>query len=319
MDLSIAICTWNRADFLAQTLERLTLLHLPPGLRWEILVVNNRCTDHTDQVIEAFADRLPVRRLYEGRQGQSMARNLVLREFRGEKLVFTDDDVLASPNWVESLLEAFDQFGADVVFGRSLPVWLGGRPSWYFPQFGGVFALLDYGPEPFVVTTDQHEFFGLNLAFTRRATVDLGHYREDIGLVGPGGGGGEDTEMFDRCRTKGLKVVYQPGAVVEHMIPADRSTKSRQRKQAWRGGRANYRLMISKSRGPELLGLPRFLYRIVMEDARECARLLARGDWNQAFYREVRLIRFGALVREALRTKLTKPAPRSGSQHSSRA
>src|SRR5436190_17625355 len=45
---------------------------------WELFVVNNGCTDHTDQVIAAFAGRLPVRREFEDERGLSRARNRVV-------------------------------------------------------------------------------------------------------------------------------------------------------------------------------------------------------------------------------------------------
>ena len=50
MDATIAICTWNRSDLLDKTLARMRELEIPPGTTWEIVVVNNRCTDNTDEV-----------------------------------------------------------------------------------------------------------------------------------------------------------------------------------------------------------------------------------------------------------------------------
>ena len=58
----------------------------PVGADWELLVVNNNCTDATDAVVASFVDRLPVRRLFEATPGLSTARNLAVRE---AKCVFT--------------------------------------------------------------------------------------------------------------------------------------------------------------------------------------------------------------------------------------
>ena len=49
--LTIAICTRNRCDSLRKTLQGLSAVENPAGTEWEILVVNNNCSDHTDQVI----------------------------------------------------------------------------------------------------------------------------------------------------------------------------------------------------------------------------------------------------------------------------
>ena len=45
VSVSVVICTWNRAGLLDQTLARMRELHVPAGLAWELLVVNNNCTD----------------------------------------------------------------------------------------------------------------------------------------------------------------------------------------------------------------------------------------------------------------------------------
>ena len=55
MRLTVAICTWNRAALLDRTLAEFRKLALPPGLDWELVVVNNNSPDDTDRVI---ADRI---------------------------------------------------------------------------------------------------------------------------------------------------------------------------------------------------------------------------------------------------------------------
>src|SRR5215467_3645713 len=51
MDVTVAICTWNRAELLRQTLEQFTNITSPSGQTWELLVANNNCTDATDDVL----------------------------------------------------------------------------------------------------------------------------------------------------------------------------------------------------------------------------------------------------------------------------
>lgn len=300
---TVAICTWNRARLLARTLETFTRLDIPTSASWELIVVNNRCTDDTDDVIASFEGRLPIRRVYEERPGLSAARNRVLSEFKGERLIFTDDDVETDRGWIRSLLETFEEWRADVVFGRSRPLWLSKQPAWFGPDFAGQFALLDYGPTAFVVTDPRHEFFGVNVAFTRAAALKLGAYNESMGVVGTGGGGGEDTEMFARARGYGMRVVYQAGAIVSHMIPPERTTRRRQRELAWRGGRANLQLLTGTFSGPSLLGVPRYLFRIAFVDLCKWAGFAIRRDASRAFFMQVRVIRFISLVREGIRAR----------------
>src|SRR5262245_55115436 len=167
--VTVAICTWNRSALLRLTLDQLTNVRVPDGFDWELLVVNNNCTDATDSVCEEFRGRLPLRILHEAKAGQSHARNLAIREAKGSYIVWTDDDVLVDGEWLVGIIEAFSRFQADWVFGRSQPKWQTRAPVWYSDRFQGHFAVLDYGPEPFVVEDRSRPFYGLNFAGTYNA------------------------------------------------------------------------------------------------------------------------------------------------------
>jgi glycosyltransferase involved in cell wall biosynthesis len=87
MLITVAICTLDHAESLRRTLELLTVMRLPDDLDWEVLVVNNNCSDHTDEVIKAFADRLPIRREFEPQRGLSRARNRAVDAAKGDYIV----------------------------------------------------------------------------------------------------------------------------------------------------------------------------------------------------------------------------------------
>jgi glycosyltransferase involved in cell wall biosynthesis len=106
MRIEIVICTWNRATLLAQTLERLRQLRPPAGAEWRLLVVNNNSRDHTADVLRSFADRLPLRSVFEPEPGLSNARNRAIVETTGDYLVWTDDDVLVAHDWLEAYVAA---------------------------------------------------------------------------------------------------------------------------------------------------------------------------------------------------------------------
>ena len=100
MNLTVAICTWNRAGLLDQTLGRMRQLNLPRDIQWELLIVNNNCADDTDRVIENHSHDLPVRRLFESKQGHCNARNCAVASARGDVIIWTDDDVMVEPDWL---------------------------------------------------------------------------------------------------------------------------------------------------------------------------------------------------------------------------
>src|SRR5262249_4803687 len=123
MDLTVAICTWNRAELLDRTLAQLRHLEVPPGVSWELLVVNNNCSDHTDEVLARHAPHLPLRRLFEAEQGLSASRNRAVAEAPGELILRTDDDVLADPRWLAEYVEAAKRFPEAGFFGGTIDPW----------------------------------------------------------------------------------------------------------------------------------------------------------------------------------------------------
>lgn len=309
VNATVAICTWNRSAQLRRTLETLTRLAQPAG-GWELLVVNNNCTDDTDAVAATFADRLPLRVLHEPTPGQSIARNLAIREARGECIAWTDDDVLVDPAWLQGLLEALDRFEADWAFGTSEPEWPGAAPAWYAPRFRGYFAALDYGRDPFVVTDFEQPFYGLNFAGRTSAHVALGGFRSEFGFRGNVGGVGEDVDMFQRALRAGMRIAYTPEARVRHIIPPDRVTKRYHRRRQWVANPIFYQHLAEIFPWAAWsMGLPRFFYGRAVGDAIGYVRSLATFSRSDRFHHELQLLRFVRLFGEAARHRFAAPRP----------
>src|SRR6185436_17449387 len=132
MLVTVAICTWNRAELLRQTLEQMCALRIPAGVEWELIVVDNNCTDDTPQVVARFTDRLPVQRVVELRQGQSNARNRAMQVARGDLLVWTDDDVLVDEAWLSAYVAAAERWPLADFFGGLITPWFeSDPPSWF--------------------------------------------------------------------------------------------------------------------------------------------------------------------------------------------
>jgi glucosyl-dolichyl phosphate glucuronosyltransferase len=225
MKLSVAICTWNRSRLLFQTLTRMaTSLRVPDGTEWELLVVNNSCTDDTDPVIDSFRDRLPIRRLFQPEQGLSRARNLAVEEARGDYLVWTDDDVLVDAGWLEAYASAFRRWPDAAVFGGPIDPWFAAEPpAWLvetWPMIRVAYAVLDLGPEAIPLTAERLPF-GANLAF-RTEVQRRFPYDTRLGNCGEGRIGGEETRVVRSILQAGGTGRWVPGARVRHFIPPER-------------------------------------------------------------------------------------------------
>lgn len=226
MDVSVAICTWNRADLLDQTLDGLTRMGVPEGVSWELLVVNNNCTDHTDAVIARYRDRLPLRPIHEPKQGLSNARNAAVAAAQGEYILWTDDDVLVDPQWMVAYRDAFRRWPEAQVFGgKVLPWFEAPPPDWlerHLDRLGRYFALRDFGDDEFIIPSGQNPY-GANVAF--RAEV-LRQYRFNPALGRKGNllVSGEDAEVIGKIRAAGGTVAWIPSSKVRHFLPQSRMT-----------------------------------------------------------------------------------------------
>jgi len=84
--------------------------------------VDNNSKDHTRQLIEEFQHEWPLLRYeFEGKQGLSHARNHGIAAARGDILLFTDDDVLPEPDWMEVTLAGLEKHCADACGGYIAP------------------------------------------------------------------------------------------------------------------------------------------------------------------------------------------------------
>jgi glycosyltransferase involved in cell wall biosynthesis len=225
--LSTIICTYNRCSVLEQTLASCQKLRIPDGLTWELLVIDNNSKDQTREVVERFHGSLPICYLFEPRQGKTCALNLALREAKGELLLFTDDDVLLDPGWVESFLDASRVHPEAGWFGgRIIPWWLGGRPAWLrdecLPALSGFFGLYDLGSQRRPYARGDDLPVGASMAVRRSTFERIGTYREDLGPRGERKGTHDDTDLTQRARAAGIDGVYVPEAVCGHLVPEDR-------------------------------------------------------------------------------------------------
>lgn len=223
MKLTVAICTYNRADSLADTLEHLCRLEVAEDLKWELLLIDNNCRDHTAHVAQAFRDRLPLRYLVETSQGLSHGRNRAIREANGEVLIYTDDDVRPEPRWLLAYSEAFRRYpDAEYFGGRIIPYWPKGRPAWVrdidMPLLGGLFGTYDRGDETHHYAPDEMHPFGANFALRRALFERLDPFRIDLGASGGVPGRGEEAEYFQRVQREGVPGVYVPEAKILHRV-----------------------------------------------------------------------------------------------------
>jgi glycosyltransferase involved in cell wall biosynthesis len=270
-----------------------------------VIIADNGSTDATRSVVMAMASRKDAPRvqyLAVARRGKSYAVNAALQEARGDILALTDDDVVPDPAWLDGLVAALDETGADFVAGRLLPVWETDPPRWLSRSLYGVLAVPDNGDRRLTITEGGSQIvpLGANMAVRRLVVDRVGGLRVDLGKLDGTLRTGEDHEWFLRMIHAGFRGVYEPKARVFHWVPAERLQRSYFRRWVFQNGRDVARLEESYvSRVPRLLGVPRYMWREALAEARRAAIATARGDEPGRFAACARILWFGGYARES--------------------
>jgi glucosyl-dolichyl phosphate glucuronosyltransferase len=226
LQVTVAICTWNRSRLLDQTLTRMRDLRVPDGVCWELLVVNNNSTDDTDAVIGRHAQALPVRRLLETKQGHSNARNCALDHADADWLVWTDDDVLVSSDWLASFAQTAARHPQAAAVGGPIDPWFPVDPApellEAFPVLRGGFCGVDHGPEERPLAADE-PIWGANMAYQLSRVRGL-RFDPQLGRVKDALVSGDDGEYLVRVRALGAPVYWSPGMRLRHYVDPGRMT-----------------------------------------------------------------------------------------------
>src|SRR5262249_59876755 len=103
----------------------------------------------------------PIRYLFVAEPGKSYAVNAALAVAAGDVLLFTDDDVVPDPRWIDRMVHALDATGAEFAAGRIVARWEVPPPAWMSPALYGVLAIPDNGSERRPIGLDAPEIMPL--------------------------------------------------------------------------------------------------------------------------------------------------------------
>ncbi len=260
MRVSVVISTYNRGRQLMRTLDSVARQTLPAG-EWELVVVDNNCTDGTQELFAGFAAAHPglnARIVRETQQGLSNARNRGIAESKGEIIAMIDDDEEVNQEFAEAYIAFFDSHPeVSAAGGKIVASYEAGRPEWMTKYTEmPVAGPLDMGPAARPFRRNRYPGGG-NMAFRRGVFERCGGFDPRLGRCGENLMGAEEKEFFGRLAAAGETIWYVPDAVIYHLIPAAKAT-SLYFKKVTRGCGASARaqaLSVSKWAYLKALGL----------------------------------------------------------------
>jgi glycosyltransferase involved in cell wall biosynthesis len=302
MDVSIVICTHNRASQLRPALAH--LLAQRSAALAEVIVVDNNSSDDTAEVVAELSASTSreVRYIFEAEQGISYARNTGWSLARGSVVAFTDDDVRAAPDWVDHIAAAFAAHPeVDCVGGKVLPAWPTPPPSWLTRDHWAPLAIVDYGDRMLWLDESNRKcLIGANVAFRRDVITRMGGFCHAVQRVKDGIGSIEDHEFLLRLWRAGGRALYVPELIV--VAPVDEPRLHKRYHRRWSAGHGHFHAVmrcadIERSSIGHLYGVPAHLYRQCFVNAASWVACMASGRLDAAFLHETRLRFFSGFFR----------------------
>lgn len=212
--VSIIVPIYNGEHDLPDLLAALRAQDYPAD-RMEVLLVDNRSTDCTAELIRQSGFRGLSE---ESAQSSYAARNRGIAAATGEILAFTDADCRPDPSWLREGVRALEENGADLA---------GGRVETRLGEKANVYELYNVFMEP-----PQDKFVEKGTAITgnlfvrRRVMAELGGF--ESGMISCG-----DLLLTSRAVESGHRLVLAERCVVGH---APRRTARSLFRKGWRLG-----------------------------------------------------------------------------------
>jgi glycosyltransferase involved in cell wall biosynthesis len=201
--VAVVVSSYNRADRLADLLDSLAGQTLSAD-EFEVVIVDNGSSDQTPRVLERELqrDRLRLQTLrHERTLGPAGGRNTGWRAAKAQLIAFTDDDCVATPEWLESVLRATEENPGAIVQGRTDP-----KPD-ELDELGAFSRTLE-------ITSKGPFYQTCNVVYPRELLERLGGF-DDQAFSGPSA---EDADLAWRAIEAGVETVFAPEARVQHAV-----------------------------------------------------------------------------------------------------
>lgn len=210
--LSISIITKNRPRDVSSCLSSIKHQTCAPG---EFIIVDSSTDEKTKKIIQKFARtvRYPVHYIYEPRSGFPIARNLVLKKAKNQWVAFTDDDCIADPHWISTIIRSITKHpGAAAIAGES--------KSWYPNDIISLATMFNEthwksksrDKERILdLETLDNKNVAYNLTFFRKKNITYDESRAKLFF-----GASDDCDLGMQIQQHGGTAFYSPDSIVYH-------------------------------------------------------------------------------------------------------
>jgi glycosyltransferase involved in cell wall biosynthesis len=216
--ISICICTFKRPTLLLRLLNTLKELITEDQFTISIVVVDNDLLQSARSIVNSFKQNSLIATEYyvEPEQNIALARNMAVKNAKGDFIAFVDDDEFVESTWLFNHYNFLCKFKADGTLGPVLPHYEKKPPQWIIKG--------KFYERPSLKTG---KILSWNETRSGNTLLKKNLFKEDETAFNPKfGSGGEDKDFFKRMIDLKRMFVWCEEAPVYESVPEIRCTKS---------------------------------------------------------------------------------------------
>ncbi len=259
MGVSVIIPCYNVEDTIGKQLSALSKQEFEHS--WELIIVDNRCTDDTVEVVNNYADKFDNLKIVtaDKKAGAAYARNVGVDNSTHNYILFCDADDVVGDQWLTNMAEAFLKHDF-IACKWNLKSLNKNNESFHRPRKGGQtkglmkFSIVRYLPHA----------SGGSIGIKKSIHYSIGGFDENFKFL-------QDTDYCWRVQLKEIKLHFVSNAVI-HTRFRESKTKEFIQSMNW----AEYNIKLYKkfsSRGMPEYSLKKSIYRLYCR-IKNCRKLI---------------------------------------------
>jgi len=218
MKVSVVVCTYSmeRYESFSETVESVLAQTYEP---LELVIVVDGNEEVFDRVQDDFGDiDGVVLHCNDENRGISYSRTKGAELGTGDVVAMIDDDATAEPDWIETLVETYENNpDAVAVGGTVVPDWVARKPDFFPEEFYWLVGCDERGFGEHM--EEVRNTYGSNISFKRDVFLEVGGYDTNTGRKGDKHVQAHEAPVCIRIYEQtGERVIYNKQARVNHKL-----------------------------------------------------------------------------------------------------
>ena len=245
-NIDIVVPTCNRGDLILETIQSLLASSRSDFTVW---IVDQSADDRTKDAVSPLLPNPRLNYIHSSKKGSNLARNYGIALGSAPLVAFTDDDCLVEIDWLDAIIEAFEDQNIDAVFGRVVDQSFGLAGE---SVTGGIRIAVKDEPDREIFHGNRFKLnfgHGANMAF-RRSTLEAVYGFDPLLGVGGPLRSWPERDIGYRILAQNGTILYEPKMGVHHkQWRSWEGVKSTQKNYAYGAGAVAARYLKSGDMG----------------------------------------------------------------------